>query len=63
MQVEKVIVKTIKRSRDRQLAVKACLLDSEVPKCMIEMYMGVDAKEASEEDVKAILEKERATFP
>ena len=62
MTVEKVIVKTIKRSCDRQLAVKACLLDSGVPKCLIEMFVGVDANTASREDVIATLEKEGLRF-
>ena len=44
MKVEKVIVKTIKRSTDRRAAVKACLLDSDVPECLIEFYYGIDAK-------------------
>ena len=62
MKVEKVIVKTIESNRDRQLAVKACLLDSGVPSCLIEMYEGVDASSASKEDVKATLEKEGLGF-
>ena len=62
MKVEKVIVKTIESNRDRQLAVKACLLDSGVPKCLIEMCEGVEARTASKEDVKATLEKEGLGF-
>ena len=45
MKVEKVVVRTIKRSNDRQAAVKACLLDSGVPEHLIEMYMGYDARD------------------
>ena len=62
MKVEKVIVKTIKSNEDRQLAVKACLLDSGVPECLIEMYVGVGARTASKEDVIAELEKEGLRF-
>ena len=62
MKVEKVIVKSIKSNGDRQLAVKACLLDSGVPEYLIEMWLGVDAKTASREDVIATLEKEGLRF-
>ena len=40
MKVEKVIVRTIESNGDRQLAVKACLLDSGVPECLIEQHIG-----------------------
>ena len=62
MKVEKVIVRTIKRSKKRQAAVKACLLDSGVPKCLIEMYMGFDAQEHSEEDVGGRLKQNGLYF-
>ena len=45
MKVEKVVVRTMKRSKKRQAAVTACLLDSGVPKCLIKMYMGYDARD------------------
>ena len=40
----------------------ACLLDSGVPKCLIERYMGTDAKTESKRDVIATLEKEGLRF-
>ena len=42
MKVEKVVVRSIESSKDRQAAVKACLLDSGVPEYLIEMYMGYE---------------------
>ena len=42
MKVEKVMIRTIKSNGDRQLAVKACLLDAGVPECLIKMYMGYE---------------------
>ena len=62
MKVEKVIVRSIKSNGDRWLAVKACLLDSGVPKCLIERYMGTDANTESKRDVIATLEKEGLRF-
>lgn len=62
MKVEKVIVRTIKRSKKRQAAVKACLIDSGIPEHLIEIYMGVDAQGQSEEDVEAILEQNGLYF-
>lgn len=62
MKVEKVMVRTIENNGDRWLAVKACLLDSGVPECLIERYMGFDAKTHPKEDVKARLEQEGLCF-
>lgn len=36
------MIRTIKGNGDRQLAVKACLLDSGLPECLIKMYMGYE---------------------
>ena len=57
MKVEKVMVRTIESKRDRQLAVKACLLDSGVPECMIKMHMGYDGTTDCEEDLRVTEEK------
>lgn len=62
MKVEKVMVRTIESNENRQWAVKACLLDSGVPKCLIEEYIGFDAKTASTERVIAELEKKGLRF-
>ena len=43
MKVDKVMVRTIKSNKDRQAAVKACLLDSGVPECIIKWHKGDDA--------------------
>ena len=62
MKVEKVMIRTIASNENRQWAVKACLLDSGVPKCLIEEYMGFDANTTSKRDVIAKLERERLCF-
>lgn len=49
MKVEKVMVRTIKSFKHRQLAVKACLLDSGVPKCIIDWHEGYDSVADPEE--------------
>ena len=62
MKVEKVMVRSIKSNKDRQLAVKACLLDSGIPKCLIDIYEGTDANTDSKRDVIARLEEEGLRF-
>ncbi len=62
MKVEKVMVRTIESNENRQWAVKACLLDSGVPKCLIEKHIGFDAKTTSREDLTAKLEEKRLRF-
>ena len=56
------MVRTVKSNKDRQLAVKACLLDAGVPECLIKEYMGVEANTACKEDVIATLEHEGLRF-
>ena len=62
MKVEKVVVRTIKPSKDRQAAVKACLLDSGVPKHLIEMYMGYEARDSVPPIVTAKLREKGLYF-
>ena len=62
MKVEKVMVRTMRRSTDRQCAVKACLLDSGVLECLIEWHFGPDACVVSEPEVEMELERESLCF-
>ena len=62
MKVEKVMVRTMKRSENRQWAVKACLLDAGVPECLIKMHIGPDSKFEKRKNIKARMKRKELRF-